>query len=85
MLRDETGKNRKIKWEQNLTLKKQSKCLRIKLKIKFNYENEKKIKTTIKRMRTKFDIKIKLNQIMMDGIEEKKRKKEKQQNKLESK
>jgi hypothetical protein len=55
------------------------------LKIKFNYENEKKIKTTIKRMRTKFDIKIKLNQIMMDGIEEKKRKKEKQQNKLESK
>jgi hypothetical protein len=44
MLRDETGKNRKIKWEQNLTLKKQSKCLRIKLKIKFNYENEKKYK-----------------------------------------
>jgi len=43
MLRDETGKNRKIKWEQNLTLKKQSKCLRIKLKIKFNYENKKKL------------------------------------------
>jgi hypothetical protein len=34
---------------------------------------------------TKFDIKIKLNQIMMDEIEEKKIKKEKQQNKLESK
>jgi hypothetical protein len=42
-------KNRKIKWEQNLTLKKQSKCLRIKLKIKFNYENEKKYKQQSKK------------------------------------
>jgi hypothetical protein len=40
----------------------------MKLRIKSNQKNDKKI--TIKKIKIKFDIKIKWNQMMRDGIEE---------------
>jgi hypothetical protein len=42
-LRDETRKNRRKKMGTKFDIKNKAKCLRIKLKIKFNYENEKKM------------------------------------------